>query len=616
MSKRLTREEFIERARKVHGDKYDYSKVDYVSIHAKVCIICPKHGEFWQDPSSHLSGVGCSKCGHEKIGKKNSSNSDEFIDKSRKVHGDKYDYSKVEYKNNRTKVCIICPEHGEFWQTPNNHLIGQGCPICSGNVRLTKEEFINRAKGVRGDKYDYSNVEYVNTETKVRIICPKHGEFLQSPHTHLNGNGCPKCGAERMVESPSSNSEEFIQRAKEIHGDKYDYSKVGYENTHKKVCIICPEHGEFWQTPHNHLIGQGCPLCGISKNSLRRKSTPMIFEEKSNIIHNFKYIYHGDYVDSKTKVRIICPIHGDFEQTPNDHLMGHGCPKCTKNYSKTEDEIIDAIKGIYCEKHNKTILGGKEIDIYIPSLKLGIEYNGMLWHSDKFGKDRNYHVDKLNACNKQNVRLIQIFEDEWLNHKEICESKLKQICGLNDKPKIYGRKCVISEISKNDAKWFLNKNHIQGFTGATVYIGVFHNSKLIGVMTFKKEKDIYWDLNRFATDINCQCVGVGGKLFSYFKKNYEFKEIKSFADRRWTADINNNLYIKLGFKLDKVEKPDYRYFCPSIDRHNRLHKFSFRKKTLHDKYGLPLTMTETEMARELGFYRIWDCGLIKYIYKK
>ena len=181
---------------------------------------------------------------------------EEFIRRAKKVHGDKYDYSKVEYKGTHTKVCIICPIHGEFFQTPNNHLHGQGCLACGGRKQLTKEEFIQKAREVHGDKYDYSKVEYVNKNTKVKIICPIHGEFFQTPNNHLQGHGCHKCvGCKQLTK------EEFIQKAREAHGYKYDYSKVEYINAHTKVKIICPIHGEFEQEPNSHLEGKGCPNC-------------------------------------------------------------------------------------------------------------------------------------------------------------------------------------------------------------------------------------------------------------------------------------------------------------------------------------------------------------------
>ena len=160
MSKRISTEYFINKAREVHGKKYDYSKTNYVDAKTKVCIICHKHGEFWQTPSNHLNGQGCPKCGIESRQKTQSSTKDEFVKKAREVHGGKYDYSKVDYVNNSTKVCIICPKHGEFWQIPSNHLKGQGCPKCGIEARKesrssTTEEFIKKAREVHGDKYDY-----------------------------------------------------------------------------------------------------------------------------------------------------------------------------------------------------------------------------------------------------------------------------------------------------------------------------------------------------------------------------------------------------------------------------------------------------------------------------
>ena len=187
-------------------------------------------------------------------------------------------------------------------------------------------------------------------------------------------------------------------------------------------------------------------------------------------------------------------------------------------------------------------------------------------------------------------------------------------------PKVFARKCVIKEIDKNMSKDFLEKNHIQGFSPSTVYIGGFYQNELISVMTFKKENkeenNRNWELTRFATDINKHCIGIGGKIFSYFIQNYDPDYIKSFADRRWTLDKDNNLYTKLGFKLDNILKPDYRYFCQKEYGFQRVHKFNFRKQTLLKRYsdcGLTEDMTEYEMTQKLGVYRIWDCGLFKYV---
>lgn len=195
---KLTTEEFIKKAREVHGDRYDYSKVDYVDSQTKVCIICPEHGEFWQKPSNHLHGIRCPQCGVEIRRKKRTHSFEDFLKKAKSIHGDKYDYSKVDYINKNTKVCIVCPAHGDFWQSPKKHLSGQGCEKCSRESRAIflshgKEKFIERANAVHNGFYNYDEVEYVNGHTYVTITCPLHGPFKQFPSSHLRGHGCPIC---------------------------------------------------------------------------------------------------------------------------------------------------------------------------------------------------------------------------------------------------------------------------------------------------------------------------------------------------------------------------------------------------------------------------------------
>lgn len=315
-----TKEKFIEKATQVHGGKYDYSKVDYKGYNEDVCIICPEHGEFWQTPHKHLTTRGCFKCPYN--------NTTKFIEKARKIHGDKYDYSKVNYQGTTKKVIIICPEHGEFLQKPMTHLSNHGCPEC-GKINSyksneqTTEEWIEKAIQVHGNKYDYSKVEYKGWKQKVCIICPIHGEFWQNPTSHIakqQKRGCPKCG-----KSNAKTTEQFIREAKQIHGDKYDYSKVKYVNNITKVCIICPEHGEFLQIPYMHLRGNGCIKCNSNK-----KTTEQFIQEAKKI-HGDKYDYSKTmYINSNTKICITCPKHGDFYQIPYNHLNGVGCIECYK----------------------------------------------------------------------------------------------------------------------------------------------------------------------------------------------------------------------------------------------------------------------------------------------
>ena len=266
---KLTTEEFIKKAREVHGDKYDYSKVEYVNSTTKVCIICPEHGEFWQKPNIHLQNKGCIRCGRHRTAAFHSKSQEQFLQDAVKVHGNKYDYSKAEYVDWQTKVVIICPVHGEFTQFPSSHLQGNGCPKCGNDrtaLRMSNEDFINKAKAVHGDRYDYSKVEYVGNKAKVCIICKEHGEFWQEARMHLSGCGCPICAGRKKMRTY-----DFIKKARSVHGDRYDYSKAEYKGNTEKVCIICPEHGEFWQQASNHLKGAGCPKCGFITSSSKQR---------------------------------------------------------------------------------------------------------------------------------------------------------------------------------------------------------------------------------------------------------------------------------------------------------------------------------------------------------
>ena len=193
--RKLTTEEFILKAKKVHGDRYDYSSTKYLNTRTVVDICCPEHGIFHQRPTNHLSGQNCPICMNRGKG-----NNERFIDSAKKVHGNKYDYSLVNYIGSKTKIQIICDEHGVFEQRPTRHLCGDGCPKCMGGVKISQDEFINRARELHGDKYDYSLVKYINSQIKVKIMCPEHGVFEMKPNNHLSGQSCPQCKSKSFGE--------------------------------------------------------------------------------------------------------------------------------------------------------------------------------------------------------------------------------------------------------------------------------------------------------------------------------------------------------------------------------------------------------------------------------
>lgn len=299
---------------------------------------------------------------------------EEFIQDAKKVHGNKYDYSLVDYKNTGTKIKIICSEHGVFKQTPNRHLSGCICKKCSVETRtLNTAEFIERAKIIHKDKYDYSLVCYHTAVTKIKIICPVHGEFEQKPYNHLNG-GCEKCNKAYKL-----TNDEFIKKSKEIHKNKYDYSLCKYINNRTKVRIICPIHGEFEQLAANHLKYRGCKKCDV----LNRTTTLDDFKIKANKVHNNKYDYSlVRYHNTATKVKIICPIHGIFEQSPNNHTsQKQGCPMCKNSYGELcISEFLEKRNIKFSKEHKFVECKHKNplpFDFYLPIENICIEFDGL-----------------------------------------------------------------------------------------------------------------------------------------------------------------------------------------------------------------------------------------------
>lgn len=351
-----------------------------------------------------------------------------------------------------------------------------------------------------------------------------------------------------------------------------------------------------------------CPICGERYEKLTQAHIEKLHGLKWA---EFKHLYPDAVIMSETALK----------QTLEVAKKANLVVSKKRFRSKYEVAIESFIKehGLLCDT-NRQILEGKEIDLLMPEQKIGIEFDGLKFHTEFFGKKpHDYHLDKTKTCNAHGYKLIHIFEDEYVNHEKIVYSKLGHILGFDkDKPKVNARECVVKKIYKSDAKRFLEEWHIQGFSSSTFYYGAFYCDELVAVMSFKhgniKSKD--WELTRFATSDKYIYRGIGGKLFSKFVKDVDPDRVVSFADRRWTLQEKNNLYTKLGFSLDKKTPPDYRYYNEKVDRYQRVHKMFFMKSKLIKKYGFPDNMTEWEMARELGYDRIWDCGLFKYVWKK
>jgi len=344
MSKRKTTEEFIERSKIKHGDKYDYSLSNYINAKIKIKIICHKHGIFEQLPSAHVSGQGCKKCYYES----EKYDTKLFIEKANSVHKNKYDYSLVDYINNQIEVKIICKKHGSFEQRPVNHLSGRGCRQCfiQNNTKNTKW-FIDKAEKLHNNKFDYSLVNYTYNTKKVRIICSIHGIFEQTPDLHLRGHGCIKC----RNKSRSSNNENFIEKSNILYNFLYDYILVEYKNAHTKVNINCKKHGIFQTTPHNHLHGKGCPKCWKSKKE--------IFIENILKENNVEYFPQKKFKNCKHKRALpfdfyLPKFKTCIEYDGEQHFMNISC--WGGDTSLKENQLRDNIKTEYCNKNNINLI--------------------------------------------------------------------------------------------------------------------------------------------------------------------------------------------------------------------------------------------------------------------
>lgn len=461
---------------------------------------------------------------------------------------------KIEYKNVGTKCTFKCKKCGNIIITQAETILEsirkgykRHCKKCIGREdALDSSVFEKRFNKLAGDKFELMS-KYTTSKIPIKVKCKKCGrEFNIFPFDSLK-NGCKYC-----VNNVKFTDEEFKQKVKQEFGDEFTILEK-YKGNHKKIAIkhnICGR--VFYNTPEHLFMEKICPLC----------------EESTGQIEIYDF------------VKNLC-----------------------------SDAVLNA---------RKVLSERREIDIYVPSKKIGIEYDGLYWYSEKV-RGKNYQLDKLRDANKKGIRLITIFEDEYKEHKDLVLDKLSYILGKStSERKIYGRKCVVKEISSKEKNDFLNANHIQRTVKSQYNIGAFFNEELVSVMALSKprlgigksvgEKDIY-EIERFASKVGCLVLGTFGKILDFFKKKYSPKKIYTFADLRW-VDLNSNIYKASGFKLEKINRPNYWYFRSA----ERFHRFEFRKSQIKIKFPdiYDKNLTEFQMMDKTKYGRDWDCGTAKY----
>lgn len=569
-----TFEDFLASAREVHGDKYDYVEDSFKHYSCDMDMYCKEHyREFSQLPRNHLKGyVGCTLCAREKSVASQTKPFEDVIKDFRDTHGDKFEYFKDTYQGCETRMKMFCGEHREeFWQSPYVHINAvYGCPSCwrdavtKPNEEKEKKDPFREAEERHGDKFTYYKETYINKRTPTKIRCNDHDfVFWQSLSSHIKAkHSCPKCNAEGISIRCKDSKEDVIVKAREAHGDKYDYSRMIYKGSQVAVEIFCAEHNIlFWQNPDTHLRGSvGCSKChGAGTSSMEQ-----------------------DFIKF---IESVC-----------------------------EHPLLE---------NDRSTLGNRyELDVVIPELKIAFEFNGTYWHSDKM-RHKNYHKEKWEMAKAVGYELFFIWEEEWTGEsREAVENFIRNKVGFfKDSKPIRASKTEIVIPERKAKTEFYNKHHIQGETsGSSIHLALQYEGEYVCMVSFKPCKGGY-DLTRFASSRRIH--GGFSKLLKHFIVAYQPDMIKTFSD---IQHFSGNMYEKCGFVLDKVLPPNYQVFhrmTGTLDKQNwrrakipnmlkRLGKeeLNFNPDPLVDP------RTEFEMQDLCGALRLWDCGKIRWVYYK
>ena len=512
-----------------------------------------------------------------------------------------YDYTLVsnEYINAHSKLESICPNGHKYDVSFTKWLSGSRC-LCENNKVKLDIDYIRSEFEERG--FVLLSEEYKNN-MKLDYVCPNgHKHAIRWDH-FKSGHGCPYCKGRPII------TIDFVKE--EFSVENYILLSNTYKNGFQKLDYICPNGHKHNITRNNWITGYRCPECA---HNLKKT----LISIKADFENNGYKLITEDYINNRQKLHCVCPNGHDYHVSwSNWHQYNSKCPKCKEwGTSSQEISLITFVKDLYPNiiEHDRSLILPYELDIVIPDKKIAIEYCGLYWHSELAGKDKNYHLNKLTACENKGYRLITIFEDELLANKNIVFSRLKNILNISQSKIVYGRNCTIREITMSAASDFCNFNHIQGYgSGAAIRLGAFCNGELLSVMTFgrpsiakgrKNNSDFVWELHRFCSKLDYRVLGIASKLLKYFRINYEWNEIYSYADRRWSC---GNVYDKIGFEFAGSLRPNYWY----IKGQKRIHRFGLRKQKDESRHK-----TEWEIRQSQGWNRIWDCGNLKYVMKK
>jgi len=523
-------------------------------------------------------------------------------------HGRKYRYPSPERQRagDRWKITIECPEHGEFTQDPQKHLAGQGCPKCKpGLISIARTPdwgaWKYKASSVHCGKYEYLSRTKVRGRFVVEIECPVHGLFTQDAAKHTGGQGCPKC-AYRDLDKRGQLEKRF---------PAFDWSHVSPEiGSRDELLVLCPEHGKTTST-FNRLMQRkeslsACSKCSVEARGAASRVSAEEWKRRISLTHDGLTVDADSVSTCQEKARVTCSKHGEFFARPNDLVNGHGCPTCAcGRTSSGENDMAEFIQqcGFEVKRGNRSLLGGYELDIYVADARLAIEYCGNYWHGEKFKKS-SYHQKKMDAANSVGLRLLTVFEDEWVFMRNKVEERVRQALGIVTK--VWARNTTVRDVGWGVARQFLDQHHMQGCGIApSRSLGLFIGDQLLSVMTFGKHRYGFdgVEMYRFCTAPGISVVGGLSKLIAHYAKSSAAKSLHTYADLRWGTGEG---YRVAGFMPRGRTKPGY-FWCRGLDRITRVR---FQKHRLADVLeNFNNDLSEAENCHANGYWRIYDCGM-------
>jgi len=552
----------------------------------------------------------------------------------------------------------VCGQNNKF--DPNQKKFSKYC--CKKCSMENAKDAYEIRKNNNLEKYGVENVFQLK-ETKEKIKSTSLEKYGQESYTKTE---------EYRNSKIQQNSSTCLEKFKNIHGGRYDYSKFTYSGKLEKSVVMCSEHGDFEINYANHMRGYGCPKCSKNRNNFIGRTKEQFLQEVEELYGGLYDLSKFNFVDSNTKGIVICPKHGEFLKTPKqlitknqgcltcsgkkkltleeirkklkyDYIIPdqeyvnnksklevicpiHGawticagnlinleqrCPTCAGSLSKIEGELREYIStlGVDFIKNDKNILDGLELDILIPSHNLAIELNGLYHHSDAKNKTDKYHIGKTEGCEDNNIQLLHVFEDEWRNKRNIWESIISHKLGLSNN-RIYARKCQIKIVNKHDKDMFLTDTHLQGSCPSSTNLGLYYKDQLVSLLTMGKSR---FDKNFEWEILRFSCVLNTSIIGGFQKLIKHFIKLKNPKNILTYADrrySNGDVYRLAGFSDMSITAPNFYYFTRNEGiRYSRMRFQKHKLKNILKHYEDELT--ESDNMKLNGYCKIWDCGNCK-----